>query len=276
MKLRQMRQDRADLAQVDQLLRTAYGGPSRSRDLLRYHAAQPDGMYAITDGAEIVAFAAAICYGPFCWLGLVATDPGYRRRGLATQLSAHIVEWARRRGCRTIALDASDAGRPVYERLGFEAVGETAELIALGSEAAASTSDVRQCGPEDVTDLLRFDHASFGGDRARLLEAFVEDPAFRCHIVTGSSGVSGFLFVGTQSLGPGAAVAADTAITLVLAAQHAGARGRLIVPMESRYLRPLVDVGLREERRLTHMRLGDLTLPGDRGALIAQSSYAAG
>ena len=276
MELRRVRSDQADLAQVDRLLMTAYGGPSKRRDLLRYFAAQPDGMCAIADGAEIVAFAGAVCYGPFCWLGLVATAPRHRRRGLATQLSAHLVHWAHLRGCATVALDASDAGRPVYERLGFEPAGETIELRVAGVGATGSMSGVHQCEPDDLTGVLDLDLQCFGGDRARLLRGLAEDPAYQCYVAHGSRGIAGFLFVGERSLGPGASIDAETAATLVLAAENAGARGRLIVPVESRYLGRLLDLGLLEERRLTHMRLGDATLPGNRGALIAQSSYAVG
>jgi hypothetical protein len=35
-------------------------------------------------------------------------------------------------------------------------------------------------------------------------------------------------------------------------------------------------MGLSEERRLTHMRLGQPALPGERRLLLAQASYAAG
>jgi hypothetical protein len=35
-------------------------------------------------------------------------------------------------------------------------------------------------------------------------------------------------------------------------------------------------LGLRIERRLAHMRPGDLVLPGERALLLAQTSYGAG
>jgi hypothetical protein len=48
------------------------------------------------------------------------------------------------------------------------------------------------------------------------------------------------------------------------------------LPLESGYPDVLRRVGLRIERRLDHMRLGDSTLPGERRELLAQTSYAAG
>ena len=47
------------------------------------------------------------------------TRPAWRRKGLAVKLLDMLVEEARRRGCLWLYLNASAAGRPVYERYGF-------------------------------------------------------------------------------------------------------------------------------------------------------------
>ena len=120
----------AELRQVDQLLQIAYQSPTRERELALYPAAQPDGLFAVFDTGEPVAAAGAFAYGAFCWLGLVGTHPGYAGQGLATRLSEHILDWSREHGCVSVALDASDKGRPVYERLGFQPAGEAVELVA--------------------------------------------------------------------------------------------------------------------------------------------------
>jgi GNAT superfamily N-acetyltransferase len=54
----------------------------------------------------------------------VFVEPDYRRRGLAQQLVGACMQGARRRGIRVISLHASEAGRPVYEKLGFRATNE--------------------------------------------------------------------------------------------------------------------------------------------------------
>ena len=47
------------------------------------------------------------------------TRPSWRRKGLAVRLLDMLVEEARKRGCQWLYLNASAAGRPVYERYGF-------------------------------------------------------------------------------------------------------------------------------------------------------------
>jgi ribosomal protein S18 acetylase RimI-like enzyme len=54
----------------------------------------------------------------------VFVEPEYRGRGLARALMDICLTEARSRGIRVVALHASDAGRPLYEKLGFYAANE--------------------------------------------------------------------------------------------------------------------------------------------------------
>ena len=54
----------------------------------------------------------------------VYTEAAYRRKGLARELMKTAMEWCAREGVETVILHASDEGRPLYERLGFEATNE--------------------------------------------------------------------------------------------------------------------------------------------------------
>jgi GNAT superfamily N-acetyltransferase len=49
----------------------------------------------------------------------VFTEPAWRRRGIAILLLQQIIDWARIKQLDRLVLHASDAGRTVYERLGF-------------------------------------------------------------------------------------------------------------------------------------------------------------
>ena len=270
-----------DLEQADRLLTAAYRPPSWRREVEIYLRVQPDGWFVVDDGGQIVAMAGGLLYGPFCWLGLVATMPGHERRGLATRLSAHVSEWATSRGCGTVALDASEKGRPVYERLGFRPVGETAALIAPASLPPATRKGPAVERIDGVEEVLALDRATFGGDRAALLTAICEMESPRIHVIREGGGPAGYLFARERLLGPGCARDAVTAEHLVRAAladptYRTGVETRLLVPMECRYTDLLLSLGFRESRRLAHMRRGDLQLPGERRELLAQVSFAAG
>ena len=51
-------------------------------------------------------------------------EPAHRRRGLARQLTQTAMDWCMGQGIRVMTLSASDAGRPLYESLGFKASSE--------------------------------------------------------------------------------------------------------------------------------------------------------
>ena len=275
--LRLLRESDDELARADELLMLAYASPSRRRELTLYLHAQPDGWYVIEEDGELLAVAGCLLYGPCCWIGLVATHPSAQGRGLASRLSAHLVEWAMARGCRTVALDASAVGRPVYERLGFRAMGTTAELFRP-AEAPSPPGETAELASEaDLDEIIAFDRASFGGDRRALLAELAADEETRWHVTRDDHGrLDGYLLGRSQGPGPGAATDERSAHRLVRSALHPGERQKVLVPEVSAYLGVFEGAGFVEQRRLTHMRFGELDLPGERHRLLAQRSYATG
>jgi GNAT superfamily N-acetyltransferase len=59
-----------------------------------------------------------------CWVGLVATAPAARGRGLATELLRGALRQARETGAQTTSLEATKLGFGVYARLGYQDLGE--------------------------------------------------------------------------------------------------------------------------------------------------------
>ncbi len=54
----------------------------------------------------------------------VFTERPWRRRGVAAALMRELLEWCRSNGVESVVLHASDEGRPLYEKLGFEPTNE--------------------------------------------------------------------------------------------------------------------------------------------------------
>ena len=60
-------------------------------------------------------------------LGLVInvfTEPDWRRRGVGVLLMQQVIDWSREQRLDRLILHASDAGRPLYEKMGFVATNE--------------------------------------------------------------------------------------------------------------------------------------------------------
>jgi GNAT superfamily N-acetyltransferase len=58
------------------------------------------------------------------WVVNVYTEIEYRRRGLARRLMQELVACCRAEGFRSVYLHASEAGRPLYESMGFQLTNE--------------------------------------------------------------------------------------------------------------------------------------------------------
>src|SRR6267154_883643 len=54
----------------------------------------------------------------------VYTEPEFRKQGIARQIMQTSLAWVKQQGFRSVNLHASKEGRPLYEKLGFEATNE--------------------------------------------------------------------------------------------------------------------------------------------------------
>jgi len=54
----------------------------------------------------------------------VYTEPQWRGKGIARALMRELMRWASEQGTDRVVLHASDAGRPLYESLGFHSTNE--------------------------------------------------------------------------------------------------------------------------------------------------------
>ncbi|GAA3436888.1 GNAT family N-acetyltransferase [Kutzneria kofuensis] len=86
-----------------------------SLDVLRF-AARVDGRIVGTAEAWISHDVVTVYF--------VGTQPGFRRQGIGTAVTAAALAAGRERGCRLGALTSSAMGEPVYRRMGFETVAE--------------------------------------------------------------------------------------------------------------------------------------------------------
>jgi GNAT superfamily N-acetyltransferase len=100
----------------------AYGQRELLRPLLGAARDARLRAHGLRQGDELVCVAATLTLGDDLGVHYVATPPNHQRRGLATSLLLTLLATARAAGLRTASLQASPAGAPVYERLGFRRV----------------------------------------------------------------------------------------------------------------------------------------------------------
>ena len=113
----------ADVAHIND---AAYGLPPQgSFDAVLRDPAGPGWHVHVAraDGASAACLLTRM-HDADCWIGLVATAPAARGRGLATELLRGALLQAREAGAQTTSLESTKLGRGVYARVGYEDLGE--------------------------------------------------------------------------------------------------------------------------------------------------------
>ena len=81
-------------------------------------------------GGEPATSAAVLMVNDCRYVALVATDPGHQRRGYGEAAMRHALSLAAsRHGERMTVLHATDAGRPIYARMGYETIATHTAFI---------------------------------------------------------------------------------------------------------------------------------------------------
>src|SRR3954447_25477853 len=160
----------ATLDAMDRVMQQAYGVSSFRDSIDRFVATQPDGLVVVEQGGEVVGTGCCVAYreGGFGWIGLVATAPDHQRRGIATVITERLSAVLADHHCASV-LDASAAGAPVYERMGFVDHGLT---TVMGLEAEAPARRATACatvGVDDLAEVIAVDAERFGSPRPVLL-----------------------------------------------------------------------------------------------------------
>jgi len=139
--------------------------------------AECDAIVAEMDG-EVVGTGVGTSNGGVGWVGAIFVSSTHRSRGLGRALTLEVIDRLDTRGCRTLVLTATDQGRPIYERLGFEVQSwyRTLEGEGLPTETPAAR-DVRAMNAADLAAVVALDRAATGEDREHLLRAFLRPDA---------------------------------------------------------------------------------------------------
>jgi GNAT superfamily N-acetyltransferase len=125
----------------------------------------PEGCFGIEADGRLISTTTVVCYGQsLAWIGMVLTNGAYRGRGFARRLLAEALGRADSMGMKTVKLDATDQGRPIYEKLGFRPERAIERWTRGGSSASPRITNTKAQYSRDL------DRKAFGCDRSVLLE----------------------------------------------------------------------------------------------------------
>jgi GNAT superfamily N-acetyltransferase len=128
----------------------------------------PEGCLAIEIDGELASTTTVLCYGQqLAWIGMVLTRMRYRGRGFARRLMTEALGVADSRNIETVRLDATEHGRPLYEKLGFRCEQAVERWWRKGEVELDTASVADRRASHDGWRVV--DIQAFGADRSELL-----------------------------------------------------------------------------------------------------------
>jgi len=133
----------------------------------------PPGCLAIEVDGELAATTTLLCYGRrLAWIGMVLTRVSNRGRGFARRLLTQALTQADEMRIETVKLDATDQGRPLYEKMGFRFEQKVERWSRPASKNPSGTMPLADPLPAENWRVA--DRRSFGADRSELLERLAQ------------------------------------------------------------------------------------------------------
>jgi len=145
-------------------------------DWRRFLGMQPDGCFVGELDGAAVATTAAFIFGSVAWIAMVLVNMDSRRKGVATTLLKHALDLLDERGVETVRLDATAAGQPVYEKLGF--VPEYPLTRYMGTAAPSPRLSALTLPPtigRQWKAIAAFDRAMTATPREKMLARLFEE-----------------------------------------------------------------------------------------------------
>jgi hypothetical protein len=195
---------------------------------------------------------------------MVLVDAAVRGRGVGTALMRHALAYLDARGVRTVRLDATPLGQPIYEKLGFVADFKLARYAGVLPPASAAPGQVEPAAAADLARVLRLDADVTRTARGAALMAIYAENEASFRVVRRGDEVIAFLGsrpgAKATQVGPWAATDEPAARLLLTdtCARLAGQSVFIDVPLPNgAAVTAVASTGLTPQRQLLRMTRGE-------------------
>lgn len=218
--------------------------------------------------------------GPsFAWVGGMGVAPEWRGRGVARALLDAALEAAACAEVPAVGLDATQMGRPLYEKAGFREVSRARRWRRTEGPARVGTGGAHSVHPislSEAMEIAEYDLPRFGGKRLRWILSTLHQAPWHGFMsrARGSGDVTGFALGQERLIGPLVAEDAEAAAALLAACELSGAPSAALVP-DAR-ARVFEEAGWTAEGSPIARMVRGGALPGRHGATYAYGSWALG
>ena len=149
---------------------------------------------AAESNGKVIGTSTAINYNnTVAWIGMVLVNRDYRGRGVSKLLLSSLFKQLQH--IRSIKLDATPAGQPVYQKFGFrnEYVLHrmTANSVTKQISSFKNNISPEPVLPENYSEVIEFDKEVFGANRKQLIEFLIKNNPKNSWIIRKEGKVTG-------------------------------------------------------------------------------------
>jgi len=222
------------------------------RDWLEFATSQADCFPVIAEAnGTVVATGVGTANGAVGWIGTIFVEPAWRGQGLGRAITQSIIGSLDGAGCRALALVATNEGRQLYERMGFEVQTQYRILQAVGLPPIDAPDGVRSFQADDLPALIALDREGTGEDRTHAITRFAAPETTRVLVnpTRDSDGLDAFVIRAPWGGGATVARTPEAALRVITARRRAaGPEGRVRVGLldeNAEGMARLTEVGFR-------------------------------
>ena len=272
----------ADLKSAADVLSSAFQRSGHwKNELCLYREVQPNGYFGAYEEETLVGMVGSIIYPTFAYVGMMGVHQQFQRRGIGLALMQHLLKWLDGKNIPQVQLDASEAGQPMYEKLGFVA---HERVFVLQRQAGLSTLEFpRQIKPiqhSDLDMLVEMDVKIFGANRSRVFSTLLQAYPERAFFSQDTSGrMTGYLFAQEKRIGPWVMLEScdgEALLQTALSLDFGGAVSVVVPETNQEVLELLRHHGFEVVRTNRHMVRGSTVTIGQRDKVYAQTSLSIG
>ncbi|MEN6576668.1 MAG: GNAT family N-acetyltransferase [Phycisphaerales bacterium] len=231
-------------------------------DWLRFLDMQPQGCFVAELDERPVGTTVTCILGPVAWIAMVLVDVSARRKGVATALLKHAIDFLDGQGVKTVRLDATAAGRPVYEKLGFVPEYLLTRYMGIAPQRVAQP-DAARAAPGRFAEIFAFDRRITATPREKMLARLFAESPHGVHILPIGGRLEGYISTrsGANATQIGPCIATPRAGETLLADALGRCAGRSVfidVPQDNTHAIATVQTaGLTAQRDFTRMCRGE-------------------
>jgi GNAT superfamily N-acetyltransferase len=193
-------------------------------DWLRFMDMEPEGCFvAELDGCPVGTTTTCV-FDKVAWIAMVLVDKEVRGRGVGTKLLRYALNYLDRLKVKTVRLDATHLGRPVYEKLGFVPEYELVRFEGIAPSSRTLGGSLKAAGFGDgggkaipnlllmppFTDMIEFDGRMTGTNREKMLSRLFNEFPQNTRILMHRDKIQGFVTMrpGANAIQVGPCIAA--------------------------------------------------------------------